>query len=48
MRERGHLKALGVDGRDHFKMGLQEVGSGAWTGYSWLRTGTGDECLLMG
>jgi len=25
------------------KMGLQEVGCGAWTGSSWLRIGTGGE-----
>ena len=26
---------------NNIKMDLQEVGSGAWTGLSWLRTGTG-------
>jgi hypothetical protein len=26
---------------DNIKMDIQEVGCGAWTGSSWLRTGTG-------
>jgi len=26
---------------DNIKMDLQEVGSGGWTGWSWLRIGTG-------
>jgi len=26
---------------DYIKMGLQEMGWGAWTGMIWLRTGTG-------
>jgi hypothetical protein len=30
---------------DHIKMGLQEVGWGAWTGLIWLRIGTGGGLL---
>ena len=26
---------------DNIKMDLQEVGGGVWTGWSWLRIGTG-------
>jgi hypothetical protein len=32
---------------DNIKMGLQEVGFGAWTGYSWLRIRTGDGHVRM-
>ena len=27
---------------DNIKMDLHEVGCGAWTGFIWLRIGTGD------
>jgi hypothetical protein len=30
---------------DNIKMGLQEVGLGAWAGLSWLRIGTGGRLL---
>jgi hypothetical protein len=30
---------------DNIKMGLQEVGWGAWTGLIWLRIGTGGRLL---
>jgi hypothetical protein len=30
---------------DNIKMGLQEVGCGAWTGLSWLSIGTGSRHL---
>jgi hypothetical protein len=30
---------------DNIKMDLQEVGWGEWTGFSWLRTGTGGGLL---
>ena len=30
---------------DNIKMDLQEVGGGMWTGWSWLRIGTGAEHL---
>jgi hypothetical protein len=30
---------------DNIKMGLREVGSGAWTGSIWLRIGTGGRLL---
>ena len=30
---------------DYIKMALQEVGSGAWTGFIWLRKGTGGTLL---
>jgi hypothetical protein len=32
---------------DNIKMGLQEVGWGAWTGLIWLRVGTGGGLLWM-
>ena len=40
LRERNHLAAPGVDGKNNIKMDLQEVGRGAWTGSSWLKTET--------
>ena len=30
---------------DNIKMGLEEVGLGAWTGLNWLRTRTGGGLL---
>jgi len=30
---------------DNIKIGLQEVGWGAWTGLIWIRIGTGGGCL---
>ena len=41
LSEIGHLGEPGVDGKVIFKMDLQEVGCGIWTGSSWLRMGTG-------
>ena len=38
-------KSLGRPRRrweDNIKIDLQEVGWGPWTGWSWLRIGTGD------
>jgi hypothetical protein len=32
---------------DNFKMDLQEVGWGTWTGLSWLRIGTGGGLSYM-
>jgi len=33
------------EGEYNIKINLQEVGWGAWTGLSWLRTGIGGELL---
>jgi hypothetical protein len=44
LRERDHLKNLGVDGRI-LKWIFQEVGWEAWTGLLWLRIGTGGGLL---
>jgi predicted aspartyl protease len=41
LRERNHLVDTGVDGKIIIKMDFQEVGWGAWTGFIWLRIGTG-------
>ena len=40
LTERDHLGDPGVD-EDNIKMDLQSVGCGAWTGWIWLRIGTG-------
>jgi hypothetical protein len=37
-RERDHLKDQGIDG---IRMYLREIGWGVWSGFSWLRIGTG-------
>jgi hypothetical protein len=34
-------------GEDNIKMDLQEVGRGAWTGFMWLRIGTGGGHVWM-
>ena len=42
-----HLKDLGVNARIILEMDLQELGWVAWTGFIWLRIGTGDGNLWM-
>jgi hypothetical protein len=32
---------------DGIRMDLREIGLGMWTGFNWLRIGTGGELLLM-
>jgi hypothetical protein len=34
-----------ISGEDNIKKGLQEVGSGTWTGLIWLRRGSGGGLL---
>jgi hypothetical protein len=45
LRERDHMKDLGVDGRIILKMILKKWVGEAWTGLLWLRVGTGGERL---
>jgi hypothetical protein len=37
LRERDHLKDLGVDGRIICKWIIKKLGDGKWTGLKWLR-----------
>jgi hypothetical protein len=41
MRESDHFEDPGVDGRTILRWIFREWNVGAWTGSSWLRTGTG-------
>jgi hypothetical protein len=43
LRERDHLKDL--DGRIILKWILKKWDEGTWTGFIWLRLGTGDRLL---
>jgi hypothetical protein len=47
MRERGHLKYLGVDERIILKWILKKWNENAWTGLIWLRIGADCECLRV-
>jgi len=40
LRERDHLEDTGVDGRIILRRIFRKWDVGAWTGSSWLRTGT--------
>jgi len=44
LRERDHLEDSGVDGRIILRWNFRKWDVGAWTGSSWLQTGTG-ECV---
>jgi hypothetical protein len=39
--ERNHLEDQGIDGRMGSEYILGETGWGAWSGFKWLRLGTG-------
>jgi hypothetical protein len=41
LRERGHLGDWGVDGRIMLRWIFRRWNMGVWTGFSWLRIGTG-------
>jgi len=41
LRERDHLGDPGVDGRIILRWIFRKCVVGAWTGFSWLRIGTG-------
>jgi hypothetical protein len=43
--EKRPLGKLKLRWEDNIKMDLQEVGWGAWTGWIWLRIGTGGRLL---
>jgi hypothetical protein len=45
LRERDHLKDLGVDGMIILKRFFKKWDGEAWTGLLWLRIGTGSGCL---
>jgi hypothetical protein len=45
LRERDHLKDVGVDGRVILKLIFDKGDGEAWTGLIWLRIGTGRELL---
>jgi hypothetical protein len=45
LRKGEPLEDLGVDGRKLLKWILNKGGGEAWTGYIWLRIGTGGEYL---
>jgi len=45
LRERDKLQDLGVDGRIILKWLLKQWDVGAWTGFIWLRIGTGGRLL---
>jgi len=41
MKERDHLGDPGLDGRIILRWIFRKWGVGVWTGWSWLRIGTG-------
>jgi hypothetical protein len=41
LRERDHLKDVGVDGETILKWNLKNYNGGAWTGFIRVRIGTG-------
>jgi len=41
LRERDHLGDPGIDGRIILRWILRKLDVGIWTGWSWLRIGTG-------
>jgi hypothetical protein len=45
LRERDYLKDVGIDGRILLKWFLKKYNVRAWTGFIWLRTGTGGGIL---
>jgi hypothetical protein len=47
LRERDHLGDPGIGWRIIIKWFFRTWDVGVWTGYSWLRTGTGFGLLLM-
>jgi hypothetical protein len=48
LKERVNLKDQGVDGRMGSKCILRRLaGGGLWSGFGWLRIGTGGGLLLM-
>jgi hypothetical protein len=48
LRERDHLKDLGVDGKILVKRIFKNWGGEAWTGLIWLRIGAGGEHFECG
>jgi hypothetical protein len=45
LKGRGYLENLHIDGRILLKLILQKYGVRVWTGFIWLRIGTGDGIL---
>jgi len=47
LRERDHMGDAGVDGRIVLRRIFRKWEVGVWTGWSWLRIGTGGGYLLL-
>jgi hypothetical protein len=45
LKERDHLKHIGIDGRIVLNWIFKKWDVGAWKGLIWLRIGTGSGCL---
>jgi len=44
-KSRNHLDVIGIEGRMAFRGVLAKCGGEAWTGFIWLRIGTGGGVL---